>query len=73
MYGVTIDAKVNGRAFLRLNENTMKRLSVSIGFELLLLSIIDELVCSHSFIKTIYTCDIIDILLSLQQSWSPSS
>ena len=72
MYGVTIDAKVNGRAFLRLNENTMKRLSVSIGFELLLLSIIDELVCSHSFIKTIYACDIIDILLSLQQSWSPS-
>ena len=51
VYGVTIDAKVNGRAFLRLNENALKRLSVSIGFELLLLSIIDEQVCSHSFLK----------------------
>ena len=51
MYGIIIDVKVNGRAFLRLNESDLvNSLKVSTGFKLLVLDVIDELVCTQSYI-----------------------
>ena len=41
--GTNADAKVNGRAFLRLNESTLKELNVSLGFRLAVLDVIDGL------------------------------
>ena len=40
-----VGAKVNGRAFLRLNESFLKEHNVSFGFRLLVLDVINELVC----------------------------
>ena len=42
---MTVGAKVNGCAFLKLNESTLKeQLKVSSGFQLLVLDVIDEVV-----------------------------
>ena len=40
-----VGAKVNGRAFLKLNESRLEKLNVSLGFQLAVLDVIDELVC----------------------------
>ena len=39
-----IDAKINGRAFTRLDERTLERFGVTLGFQLSLIDIIEELV-----------------------------
>lgn len=39
-----VDAKVNGRVFLRLNESRLEKLKVSSGFLWLVLDIIEDLV-----------------------------
>ena len=43
-----IEAKVNGRVFMKLNETSISRLNVSFGFESLVLDIIQELVHNYS-------------------------
>ena len=39
-----IDAKINGRAFVRLDKRTLERFKVTLGFQLSLIDIIEELV-----------------------------
>ena len=39
-----IEAKISGRAFMNLNETMLERLQVSVGFSMLLPSVIEELV-----------------------------
>ena len=72
MYGIIIDAKVNGRAFLRLNESDLvNSLKVSTGFKLLVLDVIDELVCTQSSIS--YIMVMIWIFYSVFSDQLPSS
>ena len=40
-----LDAKINGRAFLNLNESRLERSGVSLGFQGILMNIIEDLVC----------------------------
>ena len=41
-----IDAKINGHAFLSLNESRLERFSVSLGFTFTIMNIIEDLVSS---------------------------
>ena len=43
---IIIVAKINGRAFLSLNENRLERSGVSLGFQCTLMDIIEDLVCT---------------------------
>ena len=43
---IIIGAKINGRAFLSLNENRLERSGVSLGFQYTLMDVIEDLVCA---------------------------
>ena len=49
-----IDAKINGHAFLRLDERTLERFGVTLGFQLSLIDIIEGLVCYNHDIHLRY-------------------
>ena len=42
---IILDAKINGCAFLSLNESRLERFGVSFGFQFTLMNIIENLVC----------------------------
>ena len=40
-----LDARINGDVFLSLNESRLERSGVTLGFQLAIMSIIEDLVC----------------------------
>ena len=44
-YRYLLDAKINGRAFLSLNESRLEQFGVSFGFQCTLMDIIEDVVC----------------------------
>ena len=41
-----LDAKINGRVFLSLNESRLTQFGISLGFEFAIMGVIEDLVCS---------------------------
>jgi hypothetical protein len=41
-----LDAKINGRVFLNLNESRLTQFEISLGFKFAIMSIIEDVVCS---------------------------
>ena len=48
-----IDARINGYAFLSLNESRLERFGVSFGFQFTLMNIIENEVCIHDCISDV--------------------
>ena len=45
IHSIILDARINGYVFLSLNESRLERSGVSLGFQLAIMSIIEDLVC----------------------------
>ena len=41
-----LDAKINGRVFLSLNESRLSQFGISLGFKFAIMGVIEDLVCS---------------------------
>ena len=51
-----LDAKINGRVFLSLNESRLSQFGISLGFKFAILGIIEDLVCSWVYCNSISAC-----------------
>jgi hypothetical protein len=53
-YNTSIDNRINGYAFLSLDESTLRQFGVSYGFKITLMDIIENLVCDKTFCSCLH-------------------